>query len=284
MDTTNAFVAQGLVNPLNPPASVTQGPGEVSDDEFTANANRSLFWSILRYARAILTIFWLFLLDLTRSSNKSLVSKIVRISLTIFAYAIVYTITAGQLLWAIAYLMDHGWYLLAATCSVVVLFISGIFLVICEWMWLWQGRVLSYLCSHGRYERLRSVNILDDDEMGDDLTLRGWVKQIVHVFVSCLIWSLYCALNVKIDFWITENFPIRYAIVLRIVNCFEAAPILLGAAILLYYAYPSFYSWNFTDDRVLLSGIEDIDNGRYSIETDENNAATIGAGTQNLII
>ena len=34
MDTTNAFVAQGLVNPLNPPASVTQGPGEVSDDEF----------------------------------------------------------------------------------------------------------------------------------------------------------------------------------------------------------------------------------------------------------
>merc|ERR1711933_649805 len=110
-------------------------------------------------------------------------------------------------LWVIAYLMDHSWYLLAVTCSVVLIFLCAIFLAFYEWMWQWQGRTFSLLCagsdniSNSGYNILRSVNILDDDDMEDDLTLRGWIKQIFRALLSCLVWLLYCVFNIKIDFW-----------------------------------------------------------------------------------
>jgi hypothetical protein len=323
--TDNASIDQRDTDPLSSSAPTQQPPGTVTgnttmaraaftngattagdegdDNEFTAGQNRSLFRSFLRYTRAILALLGAFVLDLTNANNQSIVSKIVRIVATTFTYGTIYTGTTGVLLWTIAYLMDHGWYLLAVTCSMVTLLLCGIFLALCEWMWRWQGRVVSYVCGGGGdngrnigYNRLRSVNILDDDDMEDDLTFRGWVKQIIHALVTSLIWSLYCALNVKIDFWITDQYlvarPSHYAIELRLVNCFEAAPVLLGAAVLLYFAYPSFYRWNFSREPssslVAATGTvdtiaapfataEDTDNDRF-------NEVTMGAGMQSLII
>jgi len=281
-------------------ATTTAGD-EGDDNEFTTGENRSLFRSFLKYTRAILALLGAFVLDLTNANNQSIVSKIVRIVATIFTYGTIYTSATGVLLWTIAYLMDHGWYLLAVTCSMVTLLLCGVFLALCEWMWQWQGRVVAYVCggdngSNIGYNRLRSVNILDDDDMEDDLTFRGWVKQIIHALVTSLIWSLYCALNVKIDFWITDQYlvarPSHYSIELRLVNCFEAAPVLIGASVLLYFAYPSFYRWNFsresssslvaataTVDTIAapFATAEDMDNDRF-------NEATMGAGMQSLII
>jgi hypothetical protein len=290
------------------------------DDEFTASHNRSRFRSFVQYTHAILALLSAVVLDLTSANNKSVLSKIVRIVATAFTYVTIFTSATGLLLWAIAYLMDHGWYLLAVTSAVMLLLQCALLLAFYEWMWQWQGRVISYLCgssdnnsnsnSYIGYNRLRSVHILDDDDMEDHLTLRGWIKQIVRALVTCLIWSLYCAWNVKVDFWITDQYmearPAYYAIELRLVNCFEAATILLGAALLLYYAYPSFYRLNFCRDRLpssattsitgttvdttiadvpfAFASTEDVDNESYTIAVDEDNEVTMGVGMQNLII
>lgn len=323
-NTNDVSIDQCNVDPLSPPAPTSQLPGasmttsdftieeegiEGDDDEFTAAHSRSLFHSFLRYTRAIFALLSVCVLDLTSANNTSFVSKIVRIFVTVSIYGTVFTSSTGLLMWAIAYLMDHGWYLLAVTCSVVLLLLCVVLLVFYEWMWQWQGRIISVLCggsdinSHRGYNILRSVNILDDDDMEDGLTLRGWIKQIIEALVSCFIWVLYCMLNVKVDFWITDQYivarPAYHTIELRLVNCFEAAPVLLGAALLLYYAYPSFYRLSFHHERVSTSATisgnvdtidvpfastEDENNTRYTIGVDEDNEVTIGAGMQNLII
>ena len=291
-------------------------------DEFTASRNRSRFRSFLRYTRAVLALFFAVVLDLTSANNKSILSKIVRIVVTTFTYVTIYTNATGLLFLAMDYLMNHGWYLLTVTSAVMVLFLSGLLLVFYEWMWQWQGRVISYLCDDGSnsnsytgYNRLRSVTVLDDDDMEDDLTLRGWIKQIVRVLVTCLIWSLSCVGIMKVDFWITDRYvkarPQAYEIEYYLLDGFENAAILLGAALLLYYAYPSFYRLNFCRDRLpssatlttsftgtttvdttidanvsfAFASTEDVDNESYTIEVvDEDDEMTMGVGMQNLII
>mmetsp|Transcript_13328 Transcript_13328/g.33531 ORF Transcript_13328/g.33531 Transcript_13328/m.33531 type:complete len:329 (+) Transcript_13328:218-1204(+) len=312
-ETMVASFDQNNTDPLGPPSSSDNdssiprttfaGDDELEESaEFTAARNNPRLRSFLRYTRSILALASTVLLDLTRADNKSLVSKIVRIVSTGFVYATIYTTLTGMMLWAIAYLMDHGWYLLAATSSVVLLLVCCILLVVYEWMWSWQGRVVSYVGSNSGYHRLRSVTVLNDDEMEDDLTLRGWIRQIVRALVSCLVWSLYCVLNVKIDFWITDLYmearPNYFKIELRLVNCFEAAPILLGAALLLYVAYPSFYQLTGWMERLstyargadnnatqTFASTEELDSERYTIQVDEeDNEVTMGVGMQNLII
>ena len=300
--------ADPLVPTTNLPVNASRfphqaGQGDDDDDEFTLARDRSRF---LRYTRAILTLSSSVLLDLTNAQNKSVVSRIIRVVATGFSYVAVYTSFTGMMLWAVAYLMDHGWYLLAVTTSVVLLLVCGVLLAFYEWMWQWQGRAMTNLCSNNSrfgYNRLRSVNVLDDDEMEDDLSLRGWIKQIVHALVTCSIWSLFCVLNVKVDFWITDQYiharPAFFRFELILVNCLEAAPILLGAAVLLYYAYPSFYRLEFSRDQLSSSGTiagavdtidipfastEDVDNERYTIAVDEDNEVSMGVGMQNLII
>jgi hypothetical protein len=295
------------------------------DDEFTASRNRSRFRSLLRYTRAILALFFAVVLDLTSANNKSILSKIVRIVVTAFTYLTIYTNATGLLFLAMEYLMNHAWYLLAVTSAVIVLFLSGLLLAFYEWMWQWQGRVMSYLCggnssnnisnSYTGYNILRSVTVLDDDDMEDDLTLKGWIKQIVLALVTCLIWSLSCVGIMKVDFWITDHYvkarPQAYEIEHYLLDAFETAPILLGAALLLYCAYPSFYRLNFSRDRLPSSASfitsftgttpvdttidanvsfafasnEDVDNGSYTIEVvDEDDEVTMGVGMQHLII
>jgi len=316
-DTTNV-----ASDPLSPPAPTTQLPADTNetpqttnfatgeegsdgnDDEFSVPHDHTHFRLFLRYTHAVLALLSAVVLDFTSANNKSIASKIIRIIVTALTYGMIYTSATGFLMLAIVYLMDHGWYLLAVACSIVLLLLCGILLAFCEWMWQWQGRFTSFLSvgsdnfSNIGYNRLRSVNILDDDGMEDDLTLRKLIKQIVHALVTSLIWSLYCVLSAKLAFWITDHYemarPTFHPIELRLVSCFEAAPVLLGAALLLYYAYPSFYRWSCCLERashsrdvtetvdalaVPFSLTEDPNDERYTIVVDDDNEVT-----QSLII
>jgi len=275
--------------------------GDELDGEFIAAHNYPQLRAFFRYARSIASLAFAIVLDTTSSNNKSLVSKIAKIVSTGFLYAMVFSRGTGMMLALISYLMDHGWYLLAATCSVVLLLLCCGFLVILEWMWAWQGRVISYLGdSSSGYNRLRSVTVLDDDEMEDDLTLMGWIRHIVRALVSCLVWSLYCAINIKVDFWITVDYipsrPNFFKIVLVLINFLAAVPILVGAALLLYVAYPSFYRWHSLFERLSdysrgvnnnatnFASSEEIDSEAFTIQVDEDNEISMGDGMQNLII
>ena len=325
--TIDVSVNQRDADPLSSAAPIGQGPnhetkdvarsnlhseddnGEGNDTEFTPARDHSPFRSFQRYARSVLALFSACVLDLTNANNKTVVSWIIRIFFTIITYGTIYTNSTGLLLWAIAYLLDHRWYLLAVTCSVVLIFLCAMLLAFYEWMWQWQGRSISLWCSgsdnrsSSGYNVLRSVNILDDDDMEDNLTLRGWAKEIFRALVSCLIWSVYCIVNVKIDFWITEQYivarPTYYVIELRLINCLEAAPILFGAALLLNHAYPNLLYRNFSREYISgsptitgtvdtfaepFASSEELDSERYLIVVDEDNEARIGVGMQNLII
>jgi len=176
-------------------------------------------------------------------------------------------------MWAICYLIESHWYILAVTTSILLFLGSWIILVCYEWMWKWQEPLFSLLGagSVGRYDAVilirnddddddehnnnggthrrrhrRPLTILNDEDMEDDVSLKAWIKKIGYCLFCCLMWSLYCVIIAKTDFWLTEqhivNRPDYYKIELRLVNCLEASPILFGAALFLLYAYPSFYN------------------------------------------
>ncbi|VEU41401.1 unnamed protein product [Pseudo-nitzschia multistriata] len=278
------------------------------DNDFTADYNRSRFRSAAKYARAVLALASAFVLDLTSAGNTTLVSVAARVSLTLFAYAVVYTSASRMLLMAIAYLMNHGWYLLAASCALILLLGCGILLAVCEWMWRWQDRALSVLDRNNiGYDRLRSVNVLDDDEMEDGPSLRAWVRRIGSAVFACLVWSLFCALSANADAWIADAYkgarPSAPSIELRLVGCLEGLFLLAGAALLLYVACPSFYRLHLHlsrpgalgtaavplahDERGLGFGggldfdFDDNDNYTITVREDE---VTVGRGIQNLIL
>jgi len=251
---------------------------EDSDDEndfTTLNHRWKCFQSFLRYTRAIFKLVIEFLLNITSFDNTSVASSIVKLFITVSSYAMIYTSVTGQLMWAIRYLIESHWYILAVTASILLFLGSWIILTCYEWMWRWQERIflLTGAGSIGRYDAVilihnsdddddddeinsnnsgtyrrrhrRPLAILNDDDMEDDLSLKAWMKQIGYGLFCCLIWSLYCVIIVKIDFWLTDQYivnrPDYYQIELQLVNCLEASPILLGAALFLHYAYSSFY-------------------------------------------
>ena len=261
-----------VTHDINVTIPIVEEGNEDENNDFTTNRNQSCFRSFFRYARAIFVLLLEFVFNLTTFDNTSIVSKIVKLSITVSSYTIVYTSVTARLLWAVHYLMEHNWYILVITCSVVLLFGSVIVLACYEWMWRWQDRTLSLLgadssggydaiigidnnnnnnngdTSSNRRRRLRPVTILDDDDMEDDLSLRAWTKRIGYGLMCCLIWSLYCVIIVTFDFFITDQYiigrPSYYKIELRLLNCFEAAPIMFGAALCkLYHTYPYIYRW-----------------------------------------
>jgi hypothetical protein len=84
--------------------------------------------------------------------------------------------------------------------------------------------------------------------MEEDLSFQGWMKRFARIFAFAVVWFLYCFVNLKLDFWITDLYmisrPAYHRFELQLVNCFEAAPILAGVAVLMYYAYPPFFHWH----------------------------------------
>ncbi|KAG7374940.1 hypothetical protein IV203_014035 [Nitzschia inconspicua] len=203
------------------------------------------------------------LLELTSADNTSLVSKLLRLSMTVGSYFLLYTTATGHLMWGIAYLNDHGWYLLAASGSITLLLISTLVLTSYEWMWRWQERVclpivrrisccgnndqsiLEYSAIGGRR---RMVVLHGEDDMEEDLSLRAWLRRFGKIATACVVWLFYCLANIKVDFWITDQYilarPQYHRYELQLVNGLEAAPILVGAALLLYWTYLPFYTWH----------------------------------------
>eukprot|EP00539_Tryblionella_compressa_P007666 CAMPEP_0178764016 /NCGR_PEP_ID=MMETSP0744-20121128/17540_1 /TAXON_ID=913974 /ORGANISM="Nitzschia punctata, Strain CCMP561" /LENGTH=314 /DNA_ID=CAMNT_0020419111 /DNA_START=199 /DNA_END=1143 /DNA_ORIENTATION=+ len=232
-------------------------------DDFT-NRDSSLFRRLLKYSWSISRLVVVdVLLEWTSADNPSLVSKLSRLALTSSSYILLYTSLTGQLLWGIAYLMDHKWYILAASGSVTVLFLSVLLLTALEWMWRWQERVFFPILASltGRnnsaagsgydpvgIRRGRHVVVQEDEDMDDDLSLRGWLKRFGRIFVFCFVWLLYCICNIKLDFWVWSQYvvarPAYHPFELRFVNTLEAAPILAGAAVFMYFAYPQFFHWH----------------------------------------
>lgn len=296
--------SEGLVvDPLCPQSTPSERTIPIIEDddtmgayEFSANNDPSRFRPVLKYSWSVLALARDFVLDLTHVSNTSLVAKVARIALTVLLYVGVYTPCTGHLVYAMSYLKDHGWYLLAVTTAVVLLLGSGLVLAVYEWCWGWQQRCLSNSSSRSAYDRLRSVTVLDDDDMEDRLTLRGWLKRFGLGLVYCGVWSVYCALNATVDFWITDLYrharPEYFSIELLLVNCLEAAPFLVGAATQWTVAYPGMFRFDrappaareqpfsslFHEEEFAGGG-----DGEYTI-TVHDDEVVFGNGMQNLIL
>jgi hypothetical protein len=277
---TNVLIEPAVPNPSTPPSNYAFSHSNEDFSDFTNNNNnQSLVGGCVKYLFALCRMLVVeFLLNWTSADNTSLVSKLLRCVSTLFSYAMLYTTLTGHLLWGIAYLMDHGWYLLAASGSVTLLLLSSLFLTSYEWMWRWQEHfffpMISTCCrtfnatdagsmdyvavatttttttnSDGLQQRRRRPVIIHDEEgMDDDLSVRGWLKRFTRIFGVCCVWLLYCIVNIKVDFWITDQYtlarPEYHPYELKLLNCVEASPILFGAALLLCVAYPAFYRWH----------------------------------------
>jgi hypothetical protein len=267
----------------SPPSYYASSHEDFSDFGNNNNHNFSLATSCVKYLYALSRMLVVeLLMDWTSADNTSLLSKLLRCVSSLFSYTLLYTTLTGHLLWGIAYLMDHGWYLLASSGSVTLLLLSSLVLTSYEWMWRWQEhfflplvRKCGLMCGmtdagsmvyasvattttinsnddrqpqHQPPPQRRTVIIHDEEDMDDDLSVRGWLKRFARIFGVCVAWLLYCIVNIKVDFWITDQYmlarPEYHLSELQLVNCVEATPILLGAAILLYFFYPAFYHWH----------------------------------------
>jgi len=181
---------------------------------------------------------WRVVVHATSADNESLSSRVLRVAFIVMSYGFFYTRSAGTLLNAMAFLVDHHWYVLGVTCAVVVLAISGAILASYEWMWRWQ----SWIFLSPLQQRVVTV---DED---DDAAWQVWAKKLGRGALILLLWSLYCWINVKLDYYV---FWTQYSVAhpdfnleLFFVNCLQAGPILIGSAYTLYYLYPQFYTWH----------------------------------------
>lgn len=210
--------------------------------------------------------------DLVSADNPSLLSLLARLMLTGASYGVAFTTVAGQLLWGMAYLMEHGWYPMAATTSVLLLAVAAATLTSYEWMWRWQQKMTSSsLCGYcgvggssgggvgfsprggangGRYRPAALLVVMDDDQIDleEDLSARAWAVTFGRLFMFGAAWLGYCLLNVRLDFWVWNLYlvaaPHHHPWKLQLVASLAAAPVLLGAAALLYFACPAFYRWH----------------------------------------
>jgi hypothetical protein len=151
---------------------------------------------------------------------------------------------AGVLLNAVAYLVAHRWYVLAITCSTVVLLVSAALLSLLQWMFNWQDYVLASMSAPHRLRRIVSVE--EDDHEGD--SIMAWAKSICRFLLISVLWAIYCLVNVRLDyalFW--HQYSVgnpTFNLELFVVNALQAGPILLGAAYAIYRMTPSFYEGN----------------------------------------
>jgi len=133
-------------------------------------------------------------------------------------------------LWAVVYLLDHGWWVLVATCAVALLLVSAILLMTYQHMWNWQETMLV---------PRRAIIVEDDDD-----SFQNWMKKLGCKGLILFGWTLYCVANTKLDYWIFRQYISGHPdhnLELYLVNWLEAGPILVGAAYTMYYFYPPFY-------------------------------------------
>lgn len=177
----------------------------------------------------------------TSADNESLVSRGLRVLVTVLSYGFFYTKSAGTLLNGMVYLVDHHWYVLSVTCAVVVLAISAALLAAYEWMWRWQAWLLASTSGSSQH---RVVTVEDDDTE----SWQAWAKKLGRVALIILAWSLYCWVNVRLDYWVFwSQYSVahpKFNLELILVNCLQAGPILVGSAYTLYHLYPAFFTWH----------------------------------------
>lgn len=197
----------------------------------------------------LLERFWRVTTLATSADNDSLASRGLRVVLTVLSYAFFYTKTAGTLLNGMVYLVDHHWYVLSATCAVVVLALSAALLFAYEWMWRWQVWVLASTSP----SQHRVVTVEDDD----DQSWQAWAKKLGRIALIFLVWSVFCWVNVRLDylvFWSQYSVAHpKFNLELILVNCLQAGPILAGSAFTLYHLYPAFYTWHQPSETALPS-------------------------------
>jgi hypothetical protein len=200
-------------------------------------------WSALPVPVAsLLQGVWSTVKDVTSAENGSAPSRIIRIVLSGLLYCSLYTKVSGTLLNAMVYLVDHSWYLLAVTCSVVVLGISYSLLILYEWMWHWQSQSLVWLSPSAQSTYRRIVTHDVDDE---DATWQTWAKKVARGTLIVVAWAFYCWGNVRLDYMVfwsqySDAHP-RYNLELLFVNSLQAAPILVGAVYTISLLFPAFY-------------------------------------------
>jgi hypothetical protein len=222
-----------------------------------------------------------FIFDLISADNTSLVSILLKIGITISSYTMVVPTILGELLYGLLFLIDHNWYPLAVTTSFIILLFSSMILTSYEWMWRWQDRTYGYgrwaftprggvngtdgntnigprmdttmvennNIQHYNYRPI--VVVMDDTEIDleEDLSMMGWMKTFgKYAGYGIGIWFPYCVMNMYINIWLWDphqnHNQQQHPILVQLLACLAITPILVGAAILLYYAHPSFYRWH----------------------------------------
>jgi hypothetical protein len=202
---------------------------------------------------------WTEITSLTSADNGSLSSTVLRLLFTISSYILMFTHVSGSMLWSMAYLLDHRWYVLAVTSSVALLAVSSVLLTSYEWMWRWQEWLV--------VPRRPVVTVVDDD---DDDSIQAWAKTLGRSLMILLIWALYCVVNTKLDFWIWSQYLVAHPdhnLEIRLVNWLQAGPVLFGAAYAMYYLYPPFYTWHARQPRSLASSDEPDSDPDLSMQT-----------------
>jgi hypothetical protein len=62
-----------------------------------------------------------------------------KVLLAVITYVFVFTKVSDGIIAMLAFLVDHHWFLLTVTCSLVLLAISALFLVLYKFIWRWEN-------------------------------------------------------------------------------------------------------------------------------------------------
>lgn len=195
----------------------------------------------------------------TIQRGKKLIAKCI---VTICSYVLFYTSVSSYFAFAILYLFDHSWYLLAWTMTIGLLAVSALLLTTYQFMWKWQSSVLLLFNSNRHHNSLNGSRSNSQADLEATLTLqqqeddfdldlehwKDWLKYLARQLGILFVWMIYVLIVVKIDFWIWNQYNISHPTYhatfweLRLVNGLQALPFLPGSAICLYYLLPRYYN------------------------------------------
>lgn len=193
---------------------------------------------------------WSLVSEATSAENTSTANLAIRVAVTFLTYVVFYTRTVGVLMTGIWFLVAHHWYVLASTCSVVILLLSSVVLISFEWMWQWQAKLMSFFFQGSAARGRRQVIVDEDYGEGDQQfdSWQVWSKKLCRGALILLGYTVYCWLNIKLDhkvFWAQyDHAHPKHNLELFFVNCLQAAPILVGAGFTLYKLDPRLIRWH----------------------------------------
>jgi hypothetical protein len=184
------------------------------------------------------------------ADNSSPPSVFAKVAVSLLCYVSLWKKYVLGCLAAFAWLVDERQYLMATVTSVAMLVGAALLLAFYEYMWRWQQHdCTSYLTGqqhHLRQQNQVHRNIVIEEDI-EDIDWKEWARKGGRILLILFSWSVFLHLNTLAMFWIWSHYfyaQPHHNGELYFVNCLEASPILLGAAMVLYYLYPPFYSWH----------------------------------------